>query len=115
MPVCPVLQFRQLSAGDVEGHRNHVADLEEFDVAADFHNLAGDLVAEYQAFRCGGAAADHVLVRAANVGGDGLEDDAVVDLAPDVGRVDSRAILQFEFRVRGVDQLDFARSCITYC
>jgi hypothetical protein len=34
-----------------------------------------------ESFRGGGAAADHVLVAAANVGGDNLENDAVLTLA----------------------------------
>ena len=60
------------AAGDVERHRHQVADLDEFDVAAGFDHLAGDLVAEDQARRRGSAAADHVLVAAADVGGDDL-------------------------------------------
>ena len=44
-------------------------------------HLAGDLVPEHQAGRRGGAAAHHVLVAAADVGGDDLEDHAVLALA----------------------------------
>src|SRR4029450_3314684 len=67
-------------AGDVEGDADQVADLDELDVAADLGDLAGDLVAEGLALGGGGPAADHVLVGAADVGGDDLEDDAVLQL-----------------------------------
>ena len=54
--------------------------LDVFDVGAGFDDFAGDLVAENHAGGCGGAAADHVLIGAADVGGDDLQDDAVIDL-----------------------------------
>ena len=68
-------------AGDVEGHRNQIADFDELHVAPGFDDLAGDLVAEHQPVRRGGAAADHVLVAAADVGGDDFENDAVLAFA----------------------------------
>src|SRR4029450_13445685 len=68
-------------AGDVEGDADHVPDVDELDVAADLGDLAGDLVAEGLALGGGGPPPDHVLVGAADVGGDDLEDDAVLQLA----------------------------------
>ena len=56
------------AAGDVEGDGDEVADVEVLDVRAFFDDLAGDLVTEDHAGRRGGAAADHVLVGAADVG-----------------------------------------------
>src|SRR4029453_8449450 len=66
--------------GDVEGDADQVADLDVLDVAADLGHLAGDLVAEGLTLGGGGPPADHVLVGAADVGGDDLEDDAVLQL-----------------------------------
>src|SRR5215216_710030 len=68
-------------AGDVEGDADQVALLDVLDVAADLGDLAGDLMAEGLAFRGGGPPADHVLVGAADVGGDDLQDGAVLQLA----------------------------------
>ncbi len=68
------------AAGYVEGDCDEVADFEVFDVGAGLDDLAGDLVSENHAGGCGGAAADHVLVGAANVGRDDLQDDGMVDL-----------------------------------
>ena len=92
-------------ARDVERHGDQVADVQELDVAALFDDLAGDLVAQHQSRRRGGPAAHHVLIAATDIGGDDLQDDAVVDLL-------ARRVLQF----RKVDGLDFhfARSQIHY-
>src|SRR5690606_2887813 len=68
------------AASYVERHRNDVALFKELDVAAGFEDIAGDLVPQYQAGRSGGAAGHHVLVGAADVGGENFEDDAVVGL-----------------------------------
>ena len=97
-------------AGDVEGDRAEVALLDELDVAADLDHLAGDLVAEDQALGRGRAAADHVLVGAADVGRDDLQDHAVLALAPDVVRVDAGTVLQLELRVVDRLHLDLARA-----
>src|SRR5439155_17834936 len=91
-------------ASDVEGHRAEVALLDVLDIAPDLDHLAGDLVAEDQALWCGGPAPDHVLVRAADVGGDDLQDDAVLTLAADVLGVDAWPVLEHQFGV--VDGLD---------
>ncbi|MDT4879790.1 hypothetical protein FQZ97_1154970 [compost metagenome] len=68
------------AAGHVEGYGNQVADLQVLHVTAFLDHLAGDLVAEHQADLGGGTAAHHVLVRAADVGGDDFQDDPVLDL-----------------------------------
>ncbi|MCY1289822.1 hypothetical protein D9M70_389320 [compost metagenome] len=68
------------AAGHVEGYGNQVADLQVLHVTALLDHLAGDLVAEHQADLGGGTAAHHVLVRAADVGGDDFQDDPVLDL-----------------------------------
>ncbi len=75
-------------AGDVERHGDQVAHVEELDVAALLDNLARDLVSQHQARRRGGPAANHVLIAATNIGGDDLQDDAVIDLL-------ARRVLQF--------------------
>src|SRR6202012_2415204 len=64
-------------AGDVEGHGDEIADFEHLDIAAFFDHFAGDLMTQDEALRGGGAAAHHVLVRSADVGGHHLENDAV--------------------------------------
>jgi hypothetical protein len=102
-------------AGDVERHRAQVADLDELDAGTDLDHLAGDLVAEHQALRGGGAAADHVLVGAADVGGDDLQDGAVRDLAADVGRVDAGAVPQLEGGVVNVLDHHLHRSLVGHC
>src|SRR5215218_6974415 len=66
--------------GDVERHADQVTLLDELDVPADLGHLAGDLVAQGLALGGGGPPPDHVLVGAADVGGDDLEDDAVLQL-----------------------------------
>ena len=96
------------AAGDVERHRAQVADLDEFHIGADLDDFAGDFVAQHQPCRCCGAAPDHVLIGAADVGGDTLQDGAVGHLAADVGRVHPRPVPQFQGRVVGVVDLDLA-------
>src|SRR4029077_2301904 len=68
------------AAGDVEGHGAEVALLDVFNVAPGFNHLAGDLVTQHQSVRRRGAAANHVLVAAADIGGDDFENDAVLAL-----------------------------------
>ena len=64
------------AARDVERHRYKVADLEILDVTAFLDHLAGD------AGRCRRAAPDHMLIGAADVGGDNFENYAVINLFP---------------------------------
>jgi hypothetical protein len=67
------------AACDVERDRYEIADLEILDVTAFLDHFAGDLVSEHHAGRRRRAAADHVLVRAANVRRYHLEDNAMFD------------------------------------
>ena len=92
-----------------ERHRAEVAHLDDLHVGTLFDDLAEDLVAEHEVGRRGRAAPDHVLVAAADVGGHDLENDAVVELATDIGRVDAGTVAQFELRVVGLVHLDLAR------
>src|SRR5690606_23117036 len=108
----PLLAVAAPPAGDVERHRHQVPDVQELHVRALLHHLPGDLVPQHQAGRCGGAAAHHVLVAAADVGGDHFEDHAVVHLPADVGRVDSWAVPEHELRHVQVDDLDLARALV---
>ena len=78
MPVLAFLAVAATAAGDVEGHRTEVAFLDEFDISPRFDDLAGDLVSEHETLRRGGAAAHHVLVAAADIRGDDLQDHAVL-------------------------------------
>src|SRR5919204_86225 len=71
---------------------------------AGLDHLAGDLVAEDKARRRRRAAADHVLVRTADVGRNDPEDDAVLALAADVSLIDPWSVLENELGV--VDGLD---------
>src|SRR6201999_4066732 len=84
-------------------------DLDELNVPAGLDDLAEDLVPEDQSGRRGGTPADHVLVAAADVGRDDLEDHAVLALAADVGRVDPGAVLEFQLGVGDVLYFDLAR------
>ncbi len=102
-------------AGDVEGHRAEVADLDCFHIAADFDDFAGDFVAEDEAFGGGGAAAHHVLVATADIGRDDFEDDAVRALASHAGGIDARAVSQGEGREVDIDDLHFSGSGVDDC
>src|SRR6266566_302426 len=97
-------------AGDVEGHRAEVALLDVLDIAPDLDHLAGDLVAEDQALRRRGPTPDHVLVRAADVSGDDLQDDPVLALSADVLWVDAWAVLEHQLGIVDGLDLDFPRT-----
>src|ERR1039457_6188323 len=105
-----LLAVAAVAAGDVERHAAVVADLDELHARAGLDNLAGDLVAEHEAFGGGRAAAHHVLVAAADVGRDDLEDHAVRAFPSHVRWVDPGAVLQFQLRVVNGLDLDLARS-----
>src|SRR6185503_2093891 len=96
------------AAGDVERDGAEVALLDELDPGPGLDDLAGDLVAEDQPVGRGGAATDHVLVGAADVRRDDLEDRRVGQLPADVVRVDARAVLHLEAREVDVLHLDLA-------
>ncbi len=110
-----LLAVAAATARDVERHRHEVAYTHELDVPSDLDDLTGDLVTEDETFRGSRTAPDHVLVGAADVRRHCLEDDAVIDLAADIGGIDSRPILEGEFRVLGVDDLDLPGACIADC
>ncbi len=97
------------AAGDVERHRAEVALLDELHAGPGLDHLAGDLVPQDQALGRRRAAAHHVLIRATDVRRDALEDRRVRQLAPHVGRVHARAVLQLERREVDVVDLDLAR------
>jgi hypothetical protein len=100
------------AAGDVERDGADVADVEELAVVAELHDLAGDLVPEdHVAARERSAPADHVLVGAADVGRDDLEDRAVVALALLALALDRGAHrVELELRVRDALDLDVVRA-----
>jgi hypothetical protein len=77
----PLFTIAASSTGNVKGHRHEIADIKEFDVAAFFDDLARDLVAQDHAGGRCRAASHHVLIAAANVRGDDLENDSVLALA----------------------------------
>lgn len=93
------------TAGDVEGDADDVALLDELDIASAFDDFTGDLVTEDEAGGSGGAAADHVLVAATDVGGDDAEDDAVL-----AGPGDGAGNIEFELGEGNCLDLDFAGS-----
>ena len=91
-------------AGDVKRDRNEISDLDEFNVASGLKNLSGDFVPEDQSLRRRGAAADHMLVAAANIGGNDLQNHSVLALS----------FSQRQFgKVDGL-HLDLARSHVRY-
>jgi hypothetical protein len=69
-------------------------------------HFASDLVSQHETGRRRRAAAHHVLVRAADVGGDDLEDDTVIDV-PAVGRPHLRKVDGLHFHLAGT-QIDNA-------
>ncbi len=79
MPVLPSLQLRQRPQAMLNGTETMSPFLMNSHVAPGLDHFAGDLVAEDQPRRRGRAAADHVLVGAADVGRDDLEDRRVVN------------------------------------
>ena len=76
------------------------------DVRALLDHLARDLMSEHETGRCGRAATHHVLVRAADVGGDDLQDDAMRDVLA-VGRPHLRKVDGLHFHLAGT-QIDNA-------
>ncbi len=88
------------AAGDVERHGDDVADFEHLDIDAFFNDFAGDFMTENEAWHRRGAAAHHVLVGAADIGGNHLENDTVLDAA---------AIRRLKLRVVDVADFDLTR------
>jgi hypothetical protein len=67
------------AASDIERNRDEIADLEVLDIAALLDHCAGDLVAQHHAGRRRGAAANHMLIGAANVRRNDFQYHAVMD------------------------------------
>jgi len=67
------------AACDVERDRHEIADLKILDVPTFLDHFAGNLMSEHHAGRRSRAAPDHVLIGAADIRGDDLENDAVID------------------------------------
>ena len=93
------------AAGDVEGDGNQIADLQALDIAALLDHLTGDLVAQHQTDLRGSTAAHHVLVGAADIGGNDFQDDPVLDLL---------AARVLHFRVVDLLYFDLARTEINH-
>src|SRR5271156_4594205 len=55
-------------AGNVERNSDEISDLKIFDVGTGLYYFSGNFVSQDHAGRSGGAAADHMLVRAADIG-----------------------------------------------
>jgi hypothetical protein len=71
-------------------------------------------MAKSEAGGSGGATPHHVLVAAADVGRDDLQNGPVVQLATHVRRIDAGSVLELEFRIVKVFYLDVARASINY-
>src|SRR5205085_5432529 len=67
-------------AGNVKGHRDQIAHVQKFDVAAFLDDLAGNLMPQHQAGRSRSPAAHHVLIAAADIGGDDPQKNAMINL-----------------------------------
>src|SRR5207249_11173179 len=90
------------AAGDVEGDGYEVALLDELHAGTGLDDLAGDLMPENQALGGRRAAADHVLIRAADVRRDASQNRRVGQVATHVRRVDARPVLQLAGRAGDV-------------
>ena len=101
----PFAAIAAAAAGDVERHCHQIAHVQKFNITALLDHFACDLVPQHQSSRRRRPAANHVLIAAANVGGDDLQDHAVIDLL-------ARRVLQFRV-INGLD-LDFAGPQIHY-
>ena len=82
MPVLPSLQFRHRPQAMLNGTDTRSPTLMNSTSRPGFDHLAGDLMAKDQSRRRCSAASHHVLVAAANVGGDDLENHAVLAFPP---------------------------------
>src|SRR6201999_2319140 len=87
------------STNDVERHGDEIAQRDHLDIRALLYHLARDLVPEHHACRGSRAAADHVLIRSADIRRNHLQDHAVLDLA---------AARVFELGIGDILDLDFS-------
>ena len=92
------------STGDVERHRDQIAQRDHLDIRTLLDHLARDLVPEHHACRSSCAAAHHVLIGSADIGRNDLQDHAMIDLATlrvlELGIGD---VLNLDFAWLGVD------------
>src|SRR6185295_5893041 len=91
------------AARDVEGDRAQVTDIDHLNVIALLDDFSGDLVSEYQSLRSRGPAANHVLIRPADVGRHNLQNNAVRGVFPAERIRFARGHLQ----LRVFDRFDF--------
>ena len=92
------------STGDVERHRDKIAQLDHLDIRALLDHLARDLVPEHHPCRGSCATADHVLIGSADIGRNDLQDHAMLDLAASrVLELGISDILDLDFSWLGVD------------
>ena len=106
-PVLPVLHMRQRPQAMLNGTEQR-SPTSMYSTPGRLDHLAGDLVQD-EALGGGGAAAHHVLVGAAYVRRDDLQDRSVRQLAADIRGVDAGAVLQLQRREFDVLDLDVAR------
>ena len=76
-----LLAVAAASARHVEGHRDQVTFLDTLDVVSTLDYLAGNLMTQDHSRRCRRPAAHHVLVAAANIRRDRLENDPMLNLS----------------------------------
>jgi hypothetical protein len=93
--------------------------LNELDISTRLDYFAGNLVTQNESGRCSRTSPHHVLIAAADVRGNHLEDDPVLSFTTDVSLVDARAILEFQLWVIDRLNLNFAwfdvRNCFISC
>jgi hypothetical protein len=100
---------------DVERYRAEVAELDELHVGSGFDDLPQYLVAEHEARGRRRAAAHHVLIASTYVRRDDFQNHAVVAFASDVRWIHPRPVLELEFRIGDVVDLDLARLDVGHC
>lgn len=85
------------TAGDIERYRYQIAFLEGFDILAELDHFTGNFVAQHQSRGGGSAAAYHVLIGTAYIGGYHFQDDAMLDfLASRIIQLGERNGLDFD-------------------
>src|SRR5690606_22823473 len=87
MPVRPSLQLRQRPQAMLKGTETMSPGLRNWTSRPHSRITPGDLVAEDQTLLSGGAAADHMLVAAADIGGDYFKNHTVVAFALTQGKL----------------------------
>src|SRR5712671_233608 len=98
------------AAGDVEGDRTQVADIQHFDIDTLFNNFSRDLVSENQSLWGRGAASNHVLIGPADVGRHNFQYDAVRGVFP----AERIGLARGHLQLRVIDRFhfDFSRAYV---